>query len=234
MAQRVGDKVQAAGQGAVDAVHGGTDAFAANAQKAGLGFDPSQAPTAAQATALSQAPTYTGPRAWTDANSGVDTAAISKKVNEGNAAVAQLQTQGGLVNLLREGYNGPPATAGGNALDAALTGAAGGARFQALQKQFGGLDKLLSDAAGGAGDVVKGVEDKSADAAARYGALVPGLAAQERDAAQRAEWERQRQARADAAQSEPPTGQWTTQDAQNLEDIRSRGSARNRRPIGGR
>lgn len=233
MAQKVGDRVQQAGTAATAAIQGGKDAFATKSQQAALVYDPSRATTSAQAAALG-ATTYTGPKTWKDA--GVDTDAISRQVNQGQAAVAQLQSQGGLANLLRESYN-TNSTAGGSALDAALTGAAGGGRFQQLQQQFSGLDKLLSDARGSEQGVYDANANATKDAAAKYAAMAPHLADVEatRDRAQHlsdAEARNRLRTDANAQERADSPGQWGQNEADALDDIKSTPRT-NRRRVGG-
>lgn len=235
MAQKVGDRVQQAGQAATSAIQGGKDAFAAAAQKAGLGFDPSKATTSAQARTLSQT-TYAGPHSWKDANSGVNVTDVNRAVNAGQAAVAQLQSQGGLANLLRESYN-TNSTAGGSALDAALTGAAGGGRFQQLQQQFGGLDKLLSGAMDGAEGVAKGAEDATTKAARQYDALARNIDERNRMALEdHASLSAERQTpfvqRNNAQERADSPGQWGQNESDALDDIKSTPRT-NRRRVGG-
>lgn len=58
------------------------------------------------------------------------------------AARARVLGSGGQGTLLRDVYSGPQ-TSGGNALDAALSGAAGGNAFRASASRYGGLDRAL-------------------------------------------------------------------------------------------
>jgi hypothetical protein len=231
MAQQVGDTVQQRAQQGAQAVQGATDTFAAKSQAANLGYDPSKAPTAAKAKELA-ATTYTGPKDWGEA--GVDTADVTKKVTAGADAVQALGSAGGVASLLRESYRAPT-TAGASGLDAALAGGAGGARFQQLNASYGDLSQRLISARGAAGTMYDANLAGTKDAAAQYGTLAGTLA--EREAAARAEAlqasgaERAAQVEREQQQRDLQDGQWSQDEAYQLDDIKS-GRARRRR-VGG-
>jgi hypothetical protein len=198
MATTVGDAVEKSGQEAVGALQGGTDTFAAKSQGVGTGGAP---PT-----------TYTGPKTWEEA--GVDVGDVTKKVVDASGKVSSLGTPGGVASLLKESYNGPT-TAGGSALDAALTGAAGGQRFQQLNTAYGDLTQRLLDASGGAGKLYDQRVAETEAAAARY-------AVQEQD--RRLAYQDELGQRAGVGR-DLQDGVWTRDEADTLDDIK-RGKTR--------
>jgi len=200
MAQKVGDTVAGKAGAAEQAITGAKDTFAAKSQAAAVTYDPSKAATAAQAgdiqRQLVQAGGYQGPKDW--AGAAVDVADVTKKTVQGANAVAGLGTQGGIASLLKESYNGGGGTSGGSALDAALTGAVGGGRFQELQGAYKDLSDRLISGQKSTEDVYKANAKGARTAASQYGQRAFELAQQERAAedarlaAEAAEAERQR------------------------------------------
>jgi hypothetical protein len=232
MAQKVGDAVEQSGKTAAGAIQGAQDKFSTETQKAGLGYDPTKATTEEQARTLSGT-TYTGPKTWEDA--GVNVKDVTKATLDASGKVSALGTSGGIAALLREAYNGP-STAGGSLLDSALTGAAGGGRFQQLQTAYGDLTQRLTDAGGGAEKVFNDTRDATAKAADQYGSLADQLHAQEEErlaaaAARQRAFMAPRQRAGDYQD-----GMWSQNEADTLEDTKRGGRVlppRNRSVSGG-
>ena len=110
--------------------------------------------------------TYSGPEDLRGVE-GYD--ALEAAALDSDDRLAATADNAGLEGLVSDAYAGQR-TAGGNALDAALTGAAGGERFAQLRRQYAGLSQKVADAnkvARGEADAAKA---STADAAKAYGA----------------------------------------------------------------
>jgi hypothetical protein len=83
----------------------------------------------------------------------------------------------GLEGLVSDAYKGSR-TAGGNALDAALTGAAGGERFADLRRNFSGLSKRVAEANTAARGKADAAKASTAAAAGEYGKRAAGADAE--------------------------------------------------------
>ena len=138
---------------------------------------------------------------------------VSKDLEAAKAQANQTTSQGGLQALLQDYYGKKHAySQGAKAFDAALTGAAGGRRFEDLKKRYGGLDSLLGQ--GVKDSIARSDEAKrlSKDAAAKaqdeltkYDAEKKKVEQAEKDEASamaKAERKRQIKARIDAIMSE--------------------------------
>jgi hypothetical protein len=165
MANTVAGAVQQAGQAGQQAIQGAQGAFDTQTATNTLTYDTNRPQTLEEGQALSKT-TYQGPKSWEEA--GVDTGAVSDKVNDAQAKAANLATVGGRAALLRESYRSGPSTSGGSALDSALMGAAGGQRFAQLQGLYGGLSKQLEDARTASGASYEAGKKATAEAAKKY------------------------------------------------------------------
>jgi len=109
---------------------------------------------------------YTGPD---DLRSMGGFADIEASALDADSRLAATGDNAGRQALLEQSYGGSR-TAGGGALDAALTGAAGGERFAQLRKRYGpGLGKMVSEADAAARGQADAAKKSTADAAAAYG-----------------------------------------------------------------
>lgn len=137
--------------------------------------------------------TFSGPQTWEAA--GINTGKIAQNAAAAQDKAANLANDYGRAALLREQVKGPY-SAGMSGLDAALTGAAGGAALQQTVDTYKGLSQRLIDARGGAGAKVDKATKDSAAAAGQYRDQVPVLQRQEQarvEAANAAEAARQEQ-----------------------------------------
>jgi hypothetical protein len=165
MADRIAGGVQQQGQAAQGAMQGAQDAFAQRTQQATLTHSPRQPNTYAEAVALAGTE-YKGPKTWEEA--GVNVGEVTEQVGQAQAQANSLATAGGRAALLRESYRSGPSTVGGSALDAALAGQAGGARFAQLHGMYGGIGQQLQEARGGTEAAYSAAKEATGRAADQY------------------------------------------------------------------
>lgn len=139
--------------------------------------------------------TYSGPEDLRGVE-GYD--ALEAAALDSDDRLAATADNAGLAGLVSDAYAGQR-TAGGNALDAALTGAAGGERFAQLRRQYAGLGKKVAEANAAARGEADAARASTADAAKAYGAKADAADADQKrrdDEAKAAQLQREADARA--------------------------------------
>lgn len=193
-AQRMADSLQStvrdAGEAAKKDIADAETKFGQGVAAGTLGYNPGVA-TSQEAAAQGQK-SFSGPKTWEEA--GVNTGDLAQKAASAQDKAANLSTDYGRAALLRQQVTGPY-SAGMSGLDAALSGAAGGAALRQTSEAYSGLSQRLIDARGGAGAKVEQATKDSEANAARYREQVPLLQQQEAKAAKEAEVAAERERR---------------------------------------
>jgi hypothetical protein len=96
--------------------------------------------------------------------------ALERATLDADSRLGATRDNAGREQLVADAYAGSR-TGGGSALDAALTGAAGGERFAQLRRNYGSLGKLLSEADVRSQAQADAARASTADAAKAYGVI---------------------------------------------------------------
>lgn len=188
MADQLAQGVQEKGQQTQQAIQGAAQDFEKQVKAGTLSYQPigsiNRGASAAQGGGYAQAGAALGPQANPNrreyvgpkdyAGAGINTAALTDQATRASDAAKGLTSMGGRAAQLRAGVSGPYG-AGMSTLDAALSGAALGARGQELSAMYGNLNDQLTQARAHGDTLVTGAQAASNDAVRRMEDEIRGI-----------------------------------------------------------